>query len=159
MNQREHFMCKQSNSGIKIAGFRWGTRDRAPSVWAEAGGRGRGQSLGEEGWGAGTVLEAWREIPVEAASDTMATSLRPSMKDWVSFTFRLSSSALSGLARSSYTPLHARCPEQHLVRPRCQLTDFDKPFEHGGGITEKPPANTSPHCLGNRMLKSMLAAI
>ena len=44
-------------------------------------------------------------MPVDAASDTMATSFRPAMNASVSRTFRLSSSVESGFARSLYTGL------------------------------------------------------
>lgn len=57
-----------------------------------------------------TCLEACNEMPVEAASDTMAMSFLPLMNASVSFTFSESSSVLSGLPRSWYTPL------QHQVK-------------------------------------------
>lgn len=55
----------------------------------------------------GARLSACREMPVDAASETMATSLRPDMKASVSRTFSESSSVESGFARSLYTTLRA----------------------------------------------------
>ena len=52
-----------------------------------------------------TCFDACSEMPVEAASETMAMSFLPFMNASVSRTFSESSSALSGLARSWYMPL------------------------------------------------------